>query len=161
LAGGLSIGNLFSNGPKSKLNGRSTTAYRFFSRWIFMFAGSLLVGFTVLVAAVWLEYHDSVYWADVTEDDLRQSETNSPSRFRESRYQRTRRRWRVVIHVLLASCGTLMIAAGWAGPGPFWIAAWTAVAILMLCILLLAILDAFRTYYHRLRQISEARRHQR
>jgi hypothetical protein len=133
-------------------------AQRFSSRWVFMFAGSLLVGFTVLVAAVWLEYHDSVYWADLPEEDLRQSAADSPSRFRESRYQRTRRRWRVVIHALLATCGVLMIAAGWAGPGPFWIAAWTAVAILMLCILLLAIGDAFRTYYHRVRQISEARR---
>ena len=127
-----------------------------------MLAGSLLIGFSVILAAVWLEYNDSVVWADECEPTSQPGTAATGSgNALESRYQKVRRRWRLVIHLLLAICGALMVAAGWAGPGAFWVSAWTAVTLLMLCILLLAICDAFRTYYHRLRQISEARRQQR
>ncbi len=123
-----------------------------------MFAGSLLVGFTVILVAVWLEYNDSIMTAylasrtgdqKLTKDNAKQSS--------DARYQKVRRRWRLVIHVLLAICGALMIAAGWAGPGKFWIASWTAVAMLMLCILILAIGDALRTHTHQVRKLAETR----
>lgn len=123
-----------------------------------MFAGSLLVGFTVLVVAVWLEYSDSVtsaYWANhAARQRGNQSDAASSS---DNRYRRIRRRWRLVIHALLALCGVLMISAGWAGPGRFWIAAWTAVAMLMLCILILALGDALRTHTHHSRKLAESR----
>lgn len=123
-----------------------------------MFAGSLLIGFSVILVAVWLEYQDSLVWSDAVESRRTQAPAaDARSHFLENRYQLIRRRWRLVIHMLLALCGGLMIAAGWAGPGRFWIAAWTAVAILMLCILLLAAGDALRTYYHSMRKIAEAR----
>lgn len=123
-----------------------------------MFAGSLLVGFTVILVAVWLEYNDSIttaYLASRTADQkLTKDNATQSSDFR---YQKVRRRWRLVIHVLLAICGALMIAAGWAGPGKFWIASWTAVAILMLCILVLAVGDALRTHTHQVRKLAETR----
>jgi hypothetical protein len=120
-----------------------------------MFAGSLLIGFSVILVAVWLEYHDSVVWATGAEDRLGRAATDSARQIVEARYQVIRRRWRLVIHLLLAVCGSLMIAAGWAGPGKFWIASWTAVTILMLCIMLLALGDALRTHHHRRRKLPE------
>ncbi len=108
---------------------------------------------------MWLEYTDSVVWSDAAENRLSPDPpADRTSNLLEARYQKIRRRWRLVIHTLLAVCGGLMIAAGWAGPGRFWIAAWTAVALLMVCILLLAIGDAIRTYYHRTRKLLESRR---
>lgn len=123
-----------------------------------MFAGSLLVGFTVILVAVWLEYTDSIataYLASRTADEKLTKDNATQSS--DTRYQKVRRRWRLVIHVLLALCGVLMIAAGWAGPGKFWIASWTAVAMLMLCILVLAIGDAIRTHTHQARKLAEVR----
>jgi cation transport ATPase len=123
-----------------------------------MFAGSLLVGFTVIMVAVWLEYSDSItaaYWVNhAAKQRLNRDNATESS---DDRYRHTRRRWRLVIHGLLAFCGVLMIAAGWAGPGRFWIAAWTAVAMLMLCILVLALGDAVRTQAHQIRKLAENR----
>ena len=110
------------------------------------------------MVAVWLEYNDSItmaYLASRTVDQKLTKENATQSI--DSRYQKVRRRWRLVIHVLLAICGALMIAAGWAGPGKFWIASWTAVAILMLCILVLAMGDALRTHTHQVRKLAETR----
>ena len=113
-----------------------------------MFAGSLLVGFTVILIAVWLEYHDWLLSFTVAQNLRYRRPIDAAIQEVENRYQKVRRRWRLVIHTLLAACGGLMIAAGWAGPGRFWIAAWTAVTILMLCIVMLALADALRTRHH-------------
>ncbi len=123
-----------------------------------MFAGSLLVGFAVILVAVWLEYNDSIttaYFASRAADE--KITKHDATQSNDSRYQQVRRRWRLVIHVLLALCGGLMIAAGWVGPGKFWIASWTAVALLMLCILVLAMGDALRTHTHQVRKLAETR----
>lgn len=124
-----------------------------------MFAGSLLVGFTVIMVAVWLEYNDSL---PLENGDKRRAigelASESAMESSEIRYRRTRRRWRMVIHLLLALCGALMVAAGWAGPGKFWIASWTAVAMLMACIVVLALGDAVRTHTHHVRKVSETKR---
>jgi len=123
-----------------------------------MFAGSLLIGFTVILVAVWLEYNDSIASAYLASRDTGQGLTQeNATQSSDSRYQKSRRRWRLVIHGLLAICGALMIAAGWAGPGKFWIASWTAVAMLMLCILVLAMGDALRTHTHQVRKLAETR----
>ena len=123
-----------------------------------MFAGSLLVGFTIILVAVWLEYNDSITMAYLASRTGDQKLTNDNAKqSSDARYQKVRRRWRLVIHVLLAICGALMIAAGWTGPGKFWIVSWTAVAMLMLCILVLAMGDAVRTHTHQVRKLAETR----
>ena len=124
-----------------------------------MFAGSLLVGFAILLVAVWLEHQDSVNQAIII-GDVRSGSQGRDDTFcqAENRYYRLRRRWRMVIHGMLATCGALIIAAGWAGQGPFWIAAWTAVFALMLCIMVLAVADAIRTHHHYLQVRRESRR---
>lgn len=128
---------------------------RFRKPSIVMLAGSLLVGFTVLLVAVWLEYQDSLASAATAEEHRYRRPADASNQAIESRYQKIRRRWRLVIHWLLAICGALMIAAGWAGPGRFWIAAWTAVTLLLLCIMMLALGDAIRTRHHRTRTLPD------
>lgn len=123
-----------------------------------MFAGSLLVGFTIILVALWLEYQDVVNTAHIiNEGHLGRQDLAEATRTNEVRFVRVRRRWRLVIHLLLGTCGGLMIAAGWVGPGAFWIAAWTSVAILMLCILFLAAADALRTHCYQARKRNAAR----
>ena len=124
-----------------------------------MFAGSLLVGFAVILVAVWLEYQDSLLASAVAQNLRYRRPADAGSQAVENRFQQVRRRWRLVIHTLLATCGGLMIAAGWAGPGRFWIAAWTAVTLLMLCIVMLALADAIRTRHHHNRKASSLPEH--
>ena len=123
-----------------------------------MLAGSLLLGFSVMLVAVWLEYHDSILFVRLAKHSSSVDPVGGDaSRFTEDRYRRVRRRWRMVIHGLLAICGGLMIGAGFAGLGAFWIAAWTAIAMLMLCIVGLAFCDAVRTHHHHSRILKESR----
>jgi len=107
-----------------------------------MLAGCLLIGFTVIVVAVWLEYNDLLGWPNEIELE------RVASSDRDERYRIVRRRWRKIVHCLIAVCGALMAAAGLSGLGPFWIAAWTAVALLMLTIILIAMGDAIRSHRH-------------
>ncbi len=107
-----------------------------------MLAGSLLIGFTVIAVAIWLEYNDSLGWP--IEDKREQSDPSQA----DARYRKLRRRWRRIVHAILAVCGALMAAAGLAGPGRFWISAWTAVALLLMTIIVLALCDALRTHRH-------------
>ena len=106
-----------------------------------MLAGSFLIGFAVVAVAFWLEYNDWLGWPNDLAGD-RDATTAS-----DERYRIVRRRWRRVLHMLIAACGALMAAAGMAGPGRFWIAAWTAVALLMMTIIVLALADALRTQH--------------
>ena len=114
-----------------------------------MLAGCLLLGFTVIVVAIWLEYNDSLGWPNEIERERNALTT------RDDRYRIVRRRWRRIVHGLIALCGALMISAGLAGLGQFWIAAWTAVAILMLSIIVIAIGDAIRTHRHYAAKLRE------
>jgi hypothetical protein len=123
-----------------------------------MFAGSLLIGFTIILVALWLEYQDVVNTTHIiNEGPPGRQDFAEALRVIDDRFVRVRRRWRLVIHLLLGACGGLMIAAGWVGPGAFWIAAWTSVALLMLCILFLAAADALRTHCHQARKLNQAR----
>lgn len=107
-----------------------------------MLAGSLLLGFAVIAVAFWLEYNDSLGWPNELERE------RQPSTAQDERYRIVRRRWRRIVHMMIAGCGALMAVAGLAGKGPFWIAAWTAVALLMMTIIMLALGDAVRTHQH-------------
>jgi len=119
-----------------------------------MLAGSLLMGFTVIAFAIWLEYNDGLGWPEENERAVKPTD-------HDERYHHLRRRWRRVVHALIATCGALMAAAGLAGLGPFWIACWTAVAILLLSVIMIAMGDAIRTqrYFraklHRHRQTGD------
>lgn len=112
-----------------------------------MLAGSLLIGFAVVMVALWLEYNDSRGWP--SEQALEQEAVFKPNGESDQRYLTTRRRWRKINHVILAVCGAMMASAGLAGRGAYWVSAWTAVAILMFSIILIALMDAIRTqrYY--------------
>jgi len=107
-----------------------------------MLGACLLMGFAVICIAVWLEYNDSLGWPREI-DRERGLESES-----DLRYRAIRRRWRVVTHAILATCGFLMAAAGFAGLGKFWVASWTAVAILIMAIMVIALGDAIRTHRH-------------
>jgi hypothetical protein len=123
-----------------------------------MFAGSLIIGLAVIMVAVWLEHGDSIGAAMIARrNDAPFGDGDAAAKSPDGRYHRLRRRWRKVIHALLATCGGLMIAAGWAGPGRVWIAAWTAVVILMMCIVVLAFADALRTRQHQMRKLAAMR----
>lgn len=125
-----------------------------------MFAGSLIVGGVLVAVALWLEYQDSVGAAIMRlERQKRDGKVDESLRCIEARYEKLRRRWRLVIHLLLAGCGGLMMVAGWIGPGRFWVAAWTAIALLMLCVLVLAAGDALRTFNFQNQRLWEARKH--
>jgi hypothetical protein len=100
----------------------------------------LLIGFTVIAVALWLEYNDYLGWPN--EADRERGGTTD----RDTRYRLLRRRWRRVVHLLIALCGALMASTGFSGPGRFFIAAWTAVAMLMMVVIVLALGDAFRTH---------------
>lgn len=107
-----------------------------------MLPACLIIGFTVVAVAMWLEYNDFLGWPNEVERE------RGSSNERDSRYRVVRRRWRRVVHMLIAICGALMAATGLSGPGPFFIAAWTAVAMLMMVVIVLALGDAFRTHRH-------------
>ncbi len=111
-----------------------------------MLAGSLLIGFAVIMVALWLEYNDSRGWP--SEQKLERETELQAQGERDLKYLKTRRRWRKVNHVIFALCGALMASTGLAGRGAYWVSAWTAVSILMLSIILIALVDAIRTQRH-------------
>ncbi len=111
-----------------------------------MLAGSLLIGFTVVMVALWLEYNDLRGWP--SEQAMEQEAALKSQGESDERYLTTRRRWRKITHVILAICGAMMASAGLAGRGAYWVSAWTAVAILMFSIILIALMDAIRTQRH-------------
>ena len=104
-----------------------------------MFAGSLVLGFTLIGFAFWLQWNDSFGWPD------EKFETKLDHDYHVKR-SRSRRR----IHMIIAACGTAIILAAIAGPGPIWIGAWMCVSVALMTVVILAGFDAFRTHrYHR------------
>jgi Flp pilus assembly protein TadB len=73
-------------------------------------------------------------------------------------YHSHRSRSRFRIHLIIAACGVLILAAAFAGPSPLWMAAWTCVIIGLMTVVLLAALDAFRTHRYHLRKLPEIER---
>jgi hypothetical protein len=112
-----------------------------------MFAGSLVLGTTLLCFAAWLHWSEMHGWPDeqfVTELDHRYL----------ARRQRSRRR----IHLIIAVCGGLMIVAAFAGPGPVWLAAWMTIIVSMMTVVVLAGFDAWRTHRYHQDKLPEIRR---
>ena len=112
-----------------------------------MFAGSLVLGVTLLCFAAWLHWNDTQGWPNEkfkTEID--------------NRYLAQRKRSRKRIHIIIALCGVLIIVAAIAGPGPIWVAAWMSVIVALLTVIVLAGFDAFRTHRYQKEKLPEIRR---
>lgn len=101
-----------------------------------MFAGSILMAVTVLGFAAWLHYNDRQGWG---QDEPFRTEL-------DRRYLDRRTRSRRRIHLIIAGCGVLILVAAFFGPGPVWIAAWMTVTVALAVVVLLAGLDAVRTF---------------
>ncbi|MGI9473196.1 MAG: hypothetical protein ACR2NZ_16765 [Rubripirellula sp.] len=112
-----------------------------------MFAGSLVLGFTLLGFAGWLHWNEVQGWPNesyVTELD------------KKYLGQRTKSRRR--IHFIIAACGSLVIIAAIAGPGVVWIGAWMIVMLALMTVVLLAGVDAMRTHRYQRAKLPEIRR---
>lgn len=112
-----------------------------------MFAGSLVMGVTVLCFAAWLHWNDTRGWPNET------FKTELDNQYLAKR-SRSRRR----IHLIIAACGVLILVAGFAGPGPVWVAAWMSVIAALMTVVVLAGFDAFRTHRYQKAKLPEIRR---
>jgi peptidoglycan/LPS O-acetylase OafA/YrhL len=113
-----------------------------------MFAGSLVMGLSMVGFAVWLQWNDSIGW----------SSESMESRL-EAEYLIRRSRSRSRIHLMIGGCGVMITAAAFAGPrSPQWAAAWMSVIVALMVIVMLAILDAWRTHRYHAAKRPEIRR---
>ncbi|MCD0460844.1 hypothetical protein [Roseiconus lacunae] len=112
-----------------------------------MFGGGLLLGGTLLFFAIWLQWTEHHGWPHDhfdSDDDLE--------------YRKQRKRSRSKVNSLIGICGMLVLAATLVNDRLIFVAAWTAVTFILLVIIVLAMLDAFRTHrYHqdKMRRIRE------
>ena len=112
-----------------------------------MFAGSLVLGITLLGFAGWLHWNEVQGWPN------ERFETELDKKYLG---QRTRSRRR--IHLIIAGCGALVIIAAFAGPGAIWVGAWTIVMFALMTVVLLAGVDAIRTHRYQRAKLPEIRR---
>lgn len=112
-----------------------------------MTGASVVLGIAILGFAFWLDRHERGEPQpgdnDATFDDG---------------YLRARHRGRQVVFYGLLVAGGLILVAAAAGPGPVWIASWLAVSGLLILVLMLGMLDAYRTNRYFARKLPELRR---
>ncbi len=108
-----------------------------------MLPASLILGLTLLGFAAWLE------WREQQESD--------PGPLFDAEYLSRRRRGRRAVHILLAASGLLILAAAVAGRGVLWAALWSAVCGLLILVLVIAIVDFWRTHRYFYRKLPELR----
>ncbi|MEZ6088517.1 MAG: hypothetical protein R3C05_10925 [Pirellulaceae bacterium] len=108
---------------------------------------SLVVGALMLLAAGVLQ------WRDASSAKHQDSQSELDERYHVNRTRG--RRW---VHVLLAICGLLAITAGAVGHGQVFILCWASVPLVLLVIVILAMLDAFRTYQYHAKKLPELRK---
>lgn len=113
-----------------------------------MFAGGLVLSSTLLFFAGWLQWTEKRGWPNdqfTGEDD--------------QDYLARRMRSRGLVNTLIGTCGLLILLATLAGQGTLvFLAAWLTVILILLVIVLLAGLDAYRTLRHqkdKLRRLRE------
>ncbi|TWT80932.1 hypothetical protein CA13_23790 [Planctomycetes bacterium CA13] len=102
-----------------------------------MFAGSILIGLTLLGFAVWLHLNERRGWGNESFDDEE-----------DRQYLSQRKRARAWVNSIFAVCGIAVLVAAVVGPGPVWIGVWMSVAVGLMTIVILAGLDAIRTLRH-------------
>ena len=113
-----------------------------------MFIDSFVLGGFLVGFALWLHWNDT---ADLVGESI-ESKLDADYLIRRTK---SRRR----IHFLIGSCGTLIIASAFAGPRtPLWAACWLSVTVSLLVIILLALLDAWRTYRYQAAKRPEIHR---
>ena len=113
-----------------------------------MFAGSLLLGLTLIAFAAWLQWNDVVGWRDEAMESRLDIE-----------YHLRRSKARSFIHLMIGFCGVLIVVAAFAGKAtPLWVAAWMSVMVALVVIILLALLDAWRTYRYQIAKRPEIHR---
>lgn len=111
-----------------------------------MFAGSLILGITLVTFAGWLHYQDTEGWpSDNFTTDL------------DKTYHRRRTRSRRRIHLILAGCGLAVIVAAFSGLGPVWVAMWSIVMVSLLVVVALAGVDALHTHRYMKSKLPEIR----
>ena len=114
-----------------------------------MFAGSMVLGFTVLGFAIWLHWNETRGWPGEGSNETKL----------DNQYYEQRSRSRTRIHAIIALCGILIIVAGVVGPGgPVWVSAWMIVMVALMTVVLLAGLDALRTHRYHIAKLPEIRR---
>lgn len=113
-----------------------------------MFAGSLLLGLTLIAFAAWLQWNEMIGWrSEALESRL------------DIEYHTRRSASRSHIHLIIGICGLLILVAAFAGRAtPLWVAAWLSVVVSLVLIIVLALLDALRTYRYQLAKRPEIRR---
>ena len=111
-----------------------------------MFAGGLLLGGTLLFFAVWLQWTEQRGWPH---DTFTADEDQA--------YLSRRKRSRLLVNVLIGICGLLILAATLSGVGIVFVAAWSTVTLILMVIVILAGLDAFRTHRHHQEKIRRTR----
>jgi len=112
-----------------------------------MFAGGLLLAATLLFFAGWLQWTEHHGWphesADCEADYV---------------YLAKRKRSRSLVNAMIGICGLLILVATFAGVGLIFAAAWSIVSLMLMVIVALAMLDAFRTHRHHQEKMRELRR---
>lgn len=112
-----------------------------------MFAGGMLLAFTLLFFAVWLQWTEQHGWPH--------DSFNSDDDFE---YLARRKKSRLFVNILIGICGLLILVATFAGVGVLFLVAWSVVSLILMVILFLAGMDAFRTHRHhqaKLRRLRE------
>ena len=113
-----------------------------------MFAGGLVLSSTLLFFAGWLQWTEKRGWPHDHFDGEDDQE-----------YLQRRMKSRGLVNTLIGTCGLLILLATLAGPRTLvFLAAWLTVTLILLVIVLLAGLDAYRTLRHqkdKLRRLRE------
>lgn len=111
-----------------------------------MFAGSLILGFTLFFFAGWLHWNEQRGWPnELFETDL------------DREYRNRRLRSRMHINYLIAACGGSIVVSAFAGPGMIWMICWCAVIIALLLVVFLAFADAIRSHRYLRKKLPEIR----
>lgn len=113
-----------------------------------MFAGGLLLGGTLLFFSLWLQWTENHGWPDDTFD----AETDTA-------YRLQRKKSRRLVNILIGLCGLLILSATLAGVGVVYLAAWSTVTLILMVIIILAGLDAYRTHRHHKDKLRQMRKH--
>ena len=116
-----------------------------------MLTASLVLSITLLLFVAWL--HQS----------QRQGWPQEESTLVDAEYRQSRRRRRARIHALLGIAAVLIAVAGVAGTGELWrtrvwVGCWSVVILILLTVVVLAMLDGFRTHRYIQRKLPELRR---
>jgi hypothetical protein len=112
-----------------------------------MVLGGIILASTLIAFAIWLHYNELRGWAH-----------EGDTSFFDMDYLRSRSRGRLLVHSLLGACGALILIATGFGPGIVWSVCWLLVCLSLTCVVMLALVDAWRTQRFHARKLPELRR---